>query len=744
MGAYLSEPITNKETSLEENDELRVASSSMQGWRVSQEDAHNAIINFDNKTSLFAVYDGHGGHEVAEYTAKKLPAFIKMNKDYQKGNIKKALVDSFVEFDHTIVKRDVVAELKRIAGKPEDDIEDEEEVDNLYQEATMPIEEVIAKYEANEIVDADIQNKESPSKDSTDAKPIVLKNPLIATLASSSGSKGVSPYLRAKATSIDKNGESDFSSAKEIDFMKEDTKAELVNGSANKDMLSSEKLTDEESNKNKVKKETNGEHKVVNSNTQNNSEINELHKGENPVVAGDKQNLSDKLSDETKQEDSAQSNGDVNSSTNDKSNPEFSNGTHGDKKNEVNEESSIESNKGKGKGKGKGKSSIISTKTSNDVDSIQETKPTLKVKRAPKSAAELYRNVLIDDEQVDDEILDDESDEDVVYKDDSDSDEGEEDQDEDEAEEEEDDQEESEEEEDVDEDNGEGFIGGEFNEEPGNDSGCTAVVALLRGNELFVANAGDSRCVVCRDGKAIEMSFDHKPEDTPERERIESAGGRVTPDGRVNGGLNLSRAIGDHAYKTNKNLPLQEQMISPEPDIRTLLLDPTKDSYIVLACDGIWNSLTSQEVVDFVSERLDKLVSTDKGSDDPTTQQLQIICEELFEHCLAPDTMNDGTGMDNMTTVIVKLRPAFDGNKSAKNLLAIEGSSAAIKLSSENTDSISSNGDAKKSVSVKRTKETNNEESSASKLPCSKKVKLDEEKKNEATSDPSASLATSA
>merc|ERR1712156_725485 len=72
------------------------------------------------------------------------------------------------------------------------------------------------------------------------------------------------------------------------------------------------------------------------------------------------------------------------------------------------------------------------------------------------------------------------------------------------------------------------FIGGEFNEEPGNDSGCTAVVALLRGNELFVANAGDSRCVVCRDGKAIEMSFDHKPEDTPERDRIENAGGKVT------------------------------------------------------------------------------------------------------------------------------------------------------------------------------------------------------------------------
>ena len=53
------------------------------------------------------------------------------------------------------------------------------------------------------------------------------------------------------------------------------------------------------------------------------------------------------------------------------------------------------------------------------------------------------------------------------------------------------------------------------------------------------------------------MSADHKPEDQPEMERIEKAGGRVTPDGRVNGGLNLSRALGDHAYKTNKELPLQ-------------------------------------------------------------------------------------------------------------------------------------------------------------------------------------------
>lgn len=43
-------------------------------------------------------------------------------------------------------------------------------------------------------------------------------------------------------------------------------------------------------------------------------------------------------------------------------------------------------------------------------------------------------------------------------------------------------------------------------EEPGSDSGCTAVVALLQGNKLYVANAGDSRCIVCRNGKFLHLN----------------------------------------------------------------------------------------------------------------------------------------------------------------------------------------------------------------------------------------------
>jgi protein phosphatase 1G len=73
-------------------------------------------------------------------------------------------------------------------------------------------------------------------------------------------------------------------------------------------------------------------------------------------------------------------------------------------------------------------------------------------------------------------------------------------------------------------------------------AGCTAIVALLVGNKkLFVANAGDSRAVMMRNGLAVALSEDHKPQQERELNRIRSAGGYVNMVGRVNGNLNLSR-----------------------------------------------------------------------------------------------------------------------------------------------------------------------------------------------------------
>ena len=160
----------------------------------------------------------------------------------------------------------------------------------------------------------------------------------------------------------------------------------------------------------------------------------------------------------------------------------------------------------------------------------------------------------------------------------------------------------------------------DLTEEPGCDSGCTAVVAVLRKKDLYVANAGDSRCVLCRDGEALELSLDHKPEDEPEMSRIVKAGGKVTLDGRVNGGLNLSRALGDHAYKRNSALPPQEQMISALPDIRHISLEPGRDEFMILACDGIWNFMSSQEVIKFIRPRL---------AENSEKSNISKICEDV-------------------------------------------------------------------------------------------------------------------
>lgn len=62
----------------------------------------------------------------------------------------------------------------------------------------------------------------------------------------------------------------------------------------------------------------------------------------------------------------------------------------------------------------------------------------------------------------------------------------------------------------------------DMSSDPGSSSGCTAVVTVLRDKELFVANAGDSRCVLCRGGRAIEMSFGSYNSYLTDRSRIDS------------------------------------------------------------------------------------------------------------------------------------------------------------------------------------------------------------------------------
>jgi serine/threonine protein phosphatase PrpC len=125
-----------------------------------------------------------------------------------------------------------------------------------------------------------------------------------------------------------------------------------------------------------------------------------------------------------------------------------------------------------------------------------------------------------------------------------------------------------------------------------NMAGCTANFAMILDGILHVANSGDTRCVLARGGSAVEMSYDHKPEQETERDRIYSAGGFVTAEGRVNGNLNLSRSLGDFEYKGNPDLPPERQIITANPDVKSVQLTP-QDEFLILACDGVWDILSS-------------------------------------------------------------------------------------------------------------------------------------------------------
>lgn len=120
--------------------------------------------------------------------------------------------------------------------------------------------------------------------------------------------------------------------------------------------------------------------------------------------------------------------------------------------------------------------------------------------------------------------------------------------------------------------------------------------------KIFVANAGDSRAVMGVGGKAVPLSFDHKPEGEEEIKRIHAAGSTIV-DGRVDGNLNLTRAIGDLKYKQKTHLKQEEHPITANPDTYEYDLDEDAD-FIIMGCDGVWEQKSNEEMVEWVYGKL--------------------------------------------------------------------------------------------------------------------------------------------
>uniref|UniRef100_U5EG32 Putative alphabet n=1 Tax=Corethrella appendiculata TaxID=1370023 RepID=U5EG32_9DIPT len=164
-------------------------------------------------------------------------------------------------------------------------------------------------------------------------------------------------------------------------------------------------------------------------------------------------------------------------------------------------------------------------------------------------------------------------------------------------------------------------------------SGTTAVCAFISEKYIYIANCGDSRAVLCRNTNPIFSTQDHKPGLPSEKERIQNAGGSVMIQ-RVNGSLAVSRALGDYDYKNVKDLGQCEQLVSPEPEIFCQDRDPA-DEFLILACDGIWDVMTNDDVCKYVHNRLQ------------ITDNIESVANQVMDTCLQKGSR------DNMSIIII-------------------------------------------------------------------------------------------
>jgi serine/threonine protein phosphatase PrpC len=182
------------------------------------------------------------------------------------------------------------------------------------------------------------------------------------------------------------------------------------------------------------------------------------------------------------------------------------------------------------------------------------------------------------------------------------------------------------------------------------DDGSTGVVAMIVNRTLYDANAGDSRAVLCsRQGRAVDMSVDHKPARDDEKERIEKLGGRIIHYGtwRVQGVLAVTRSFGDRKLK---------QFVSAEPEIKSWPLSD-HDEFLILASDGVWDVLSSQAAVDIVRQAMGNSSNGSGNSDGSPTAtgggtplDVKGAAERLTNAAYSYHSL------DNITSMVIDLR----------------------------------------------------------------------------------------
>ncbi|RVW72286.1 putative protein phosphatase 2C 8 [Vitis vinifera] len=201
--------------------------------------------------------------------------------------------------------------------------------------------------------------------------------------------------------------------------------------------------------------------------------------------------------------------------------------------------------------------------------------------------------------------------------------------------------------------------------------GCTGVVPEgERGSEhggidgggggggrevVVVANCGDSRAVICRDGVAVPLSNDHKPNRPDELDRVEAAGGRVINwDGyRVLGVLATSRSIGDQHLKP---------FVISEPEV-TVSERTDADEFLILASDGLWDVISNEVACQVVRRCLDgqagRIRKIENGRSSHAIEAKSRVAEAAT--LLVEMAMGRGS-RDNISAIVVELKKPKTGN----------------------------------------------------------------------------------
>lgn len=187
--------------------------------------------------------------------------------------------------------------------------------------------------------------------------------------------------------------------------------------------------------------------------------------------------------------------------------------------------------------------------------------------------------------------------------------------------------------------------------------GSTAVAVYLHeandgARTLVSANVGDSRGILARNGNAIDLTRDHKPNDSIEKARILAMGEKIEYDHyckvhRVRN-LSLSRAVGDRFAKP---------AVSGEVEIQLFPVKDGCDEFVLLASDGLWDVMTSQEVVSYVHNRM--TAAPKDGADiksEEDMQNLKYLRRKNMSRLIANEALRRGSG-DNISVVIVWLKP---------------------------------------------------------------------------------------